>query len=285
MLRAAFLLCATCAAQTPLTITAVTNAADLRPGFPQRGSLASVFLTGLQGQGTIVSSQNPLPNQIDGISVSVNFVPAPIVSISFQPAVQQINFQVPWEGDRDPLYLEVFQNGNRAAFQGPYTNNGFELITENWSVLFVDATGHALVQHAADYSPVTPQNPAVRGEYLIAYGINLGPVTIQPQTGYASPANPPSVFYIGPLGTPYACHDYDEVLVGSSAAPAMFDGLSPGLVGVYQMNFQVPSTAPSGEVPLAIYREIDGVFGPSCNGPGPPITTKATSFSALISVQ
>lgn len=270
----------------PLTITAVTNAADLRPGFSQRGSLTSIFMTGLQGEGTVVSTaQNPRPYDVLGISVWVNFVPAPILSISFQPNVQQINIQIPWEGDRDPLYLEVFQGNNRAALQGPYTSNGFGLITENWSVLFVDATGHALVQHAADYSPVTPQNPAVRGEYLIVYGINLGPVTNQPATGYTSPADPPSVFYFGDLGSPFLCHLYDGVLLSSSGVSATYDGLAPGLVGIYQINFQVPSTAPSGDVTLAVYREVDQVFGGSCEGPGVPITTKATSFSALLAVQ
>ena len=42
-------------AQT-ITITAVTNSADFRPGFPQKGSLASIFTTGLQGAPGIYQS-------------------------------------------------------------------------------------------------------------------------------------------------------------------------------------------------------------------------------------
>jgi uncharacterized protein (TIGR03437 family) len=283
----AFFLCVSCAAQSPLTITGVANSADFKPGFSQRGSLSSIFLTGLQGTGTIINTQNPLPTQVLDIQVWVNFTLAPIVSIAFQNDIQQINIQVPWEGGRDPLYLEVFQGLRRASFEGPYTNTQFNL-AQNWSVFFVDVLGHAVIQHAADYSPVTPQNPAQAGEYLIAYGINLGPVTNVPKTGYAALTNPPSVFDTSTLTWGEGlCAVYDRIVIGSSAVTPTYDGLAPGLVGIYQINFQVPAALSSGETQLAVQRTLTGTFGPcqpSQPGFGQQFTTTVTSAPASISI-
>src|ERR1700676_1029921 len=83
-------------AQT-INIVAVTNSADFATGLPQKGSLASIFCTGLQGEPGIVSAtQYPLSNRVNDISVWINSVPAPILAIAFQDGYQQINVQVPW---------------------------------------------------------------------------------------------------------------------------------------------------------------------------------------------
>src|SRR5437868_4401498 len=148
------LLVCTCFAQGNIEIIAVTNSADFQPGLPQRGSLASIFCTGLQGTlGIVSATTHPLPYDLAGVSVWVNSVPAPILAVAFESGYQQINIQVPWELQRDPFSVDVFQNGLQAhtenASAGP-----------EWSVFFRDATGHAIVQHAADYSVVTSRNPA-----------------------------------------------------------------------------------------------------------------------------
>jgi uncharacterized protein (TIGR03437 family) len=282
----AFVLSLSSTAQMPLVITAVTNGADFRPGFSQRGSLTSVFLTGLDGVEGI-NNQISLSSDL-GIQVWVNFAPAPILSISSQNNIQHIDIQVPWEGGRDPLYVEVFQGGRRASFEGPYTNRGFTL-ADKFSVWFVDTTGRALVQHA-DHSAVTPQNPARPGEYLVAFGINLGPVTNVPATGHPSPTNPPSTFDPAAI-TGGVCSAYDTILVGSSLVSPTYDGLAPGLVGVYQVNFQVPASSSSGDgggatdVPLAIQRTmVVFPFGVCHPGAVQTITTTVISTPAPLAI-
>jgi uncharacterized protein (TIGR03437 family) len=283
----AFVLSLSSTAQMPLAITSVTNGADFRPGFSQRGSLTSVFLTGLDGvEGTVVDNQNPLTTDLLGIEVWVNFAPAPILSVSSHNNIQQIDIQIPWEGGRDPLYLEVFQGDRRASFEGPYTNLGFAA-KDNFSVWFVDATGRALVQHA-DHSDVTPLNPARPGEYLVAFGINLGPVTNVPATGYPAPANPQSILDPAAINGGI-CTAYDAVLVGSSMVSPTYDGLAPGLVGVYQVNFQVPASSSGGvgpaDVPLAIQRTtVVFPFGVCHPGAVQTITTTVTSARATLAV-
>lgn len=120
-----FVIALTCSAQSQLQITAVTNTADFQPGLPQKGSLASIFTTGLQStltdlRGSLGVAQNndrPLRNSFGGIEVWINFLRAPILAIAFENGYQQINVQVPWEGERGPLYVEVFQGDIRAHME------------------------------------------------------------------------------------------------------------------------------------------------------------------------
>jgi uncharacterized protein (TIGR03437 family) len=259
-----------------IAITAVTNSADYQPGLPQKGSLASIFVTGLQGtQGVITGTQYPLSNILNGISVWINFLPAPILAIAFENGYQQINVQVPWEGQRDPLYVEVFQNGIRAHTENTQST-GF-------SVFFSDANGYGIVQHAVDYSPVTAQNPAHAGEYLVAYGVNLGPINNTPPNGVPAPFDPLAASI--PPGTPEQgiCGMNDAVTIGSARSVPTYVGLAPGSVGVYQINFQVPSSAGIGDLPLAFIRTLTVyTFGP-CLGSGLG-NTSATNSSRTVSL-
>ncbi|HJT21772.1 MAG TPA: hypothetical protein VJ746_14945 [Nitrospira sp.] len=274
-------------AQAPLQITAVANSADFKSGMPQRGSVASIFLTGLDGPGgVIVNTQSPLLNQLLDFSVWINFSPAPILSVAFEDAFQQINVQVPWEGVRDPMFVEVIQGSRRATFQTPFKNAGFYDWTPapGWSVFFVDATGHAIMQHAADQTPVTPQRPAHGGENVIAYAINLGPVSSPPPTGSSAPPNVPSPFNPNGIG-PYVCDGADTLLIGAASVSPSYDGLAPGLVGVYQLKFTIPQ-GQTGDLMVSVRRDLT-IFplGAPCRSDQQHTTLSINSASALINVQ
>jgi uncharacterized protein (TIGR03437 family) len=82
----------------------------------------------------------------------------------------------------------------------------------------------------------------MRGEYLTIYCTGLGDVTNRPVSGAAAPANP--------LANTIAA---TSVSIGGVSAPAIFSGLSPGFVGLYQVNVQVPLNAPVGNaVPVVL---------------------------------
>ena len=238
-------------AQT-ITITAVTNSADFQPGFPQKGSLASIFTTGLQGAPGIYNAHPeyyPLSNVLNGVQVWINFLRAPILSIAFLDGYQQINVQVPWEGEREPLYVEVFQNGIRAHAEAAQA--------AEWSVFFADINGYAIAQHVSDYSPVTPQNPAHAGEYIVAYAINLAPVFPKQTTGFPAPAQPLAISYPPGGISEGICGGHDDVTVGPATAGASYVGLTPGTIGVYQINFQVPKDTEVGDLPLVFVRTLN----------------------------
>lgn len=112
-------------ADQSIQIVALTNGADFQLGLPQKGSLASIFCTGLQGSLGVVTAppQYPLPTEIVSgglsISVSINFTPAPILAIAFEQGYQQLNVQVPWEAPEEPLFVRVFQGSNSAYLVDP----------------------------------------------------------------------------------------------------------------------------------------------------------------------
>ncbi len=48
----------------------------------------------------------------------------------------------------------------------------------------------------------------------------------------------------------------DAVTVGSARSSTSYVGLTPGTVGVYQINFQVPQDAGVGDLPLVFVRTL-----------------------------
>ena len=80
------------------------------------------------------------------------------------------------------------------------------------------------------------------GEYISIYCTGLGDVTTRPPLGSATPADPLASTLVTPV-----------VTIGGAPATVSFSGLAPGFVGLYQVNVQVPATAPPGAaVPLVL---------------------------------
>jgi len=101
------------------------------------------------------------------------------------------------------------------------------------------ADGHVIAQHS-DFSLVTAQSPAKPGEYLIIYLGGLGPGDQTVTSGSTSPSSPLD-----------AVPDVTITVAGQSAT-VFFSGLTPGLVGLYQVNFQVPQNVSSGDLMLQV---------------------------------
>ncbi len=82
---------------------------------------------------------------------------------------------------------------------------------------------------------------AAKGDYVTIYCLGLGAVNNQPPTGTA--ALDASSTTLSPV----------SVLLNGGSVSASYAGLSPGSVGVYQVNLQIPDNAPTGNaVALAI---------------------------------
>jgi len=254
-----------------IKIVAVAQSADFQPGIANPGSLNSIFVTGLAGEpGIITATAYPLSNQLNGVSVSIDSYPAPILALALFNGNQQINVQVPWE-DSSPKVVAVTQNGIQAQTS--------DSAGTPWSVFFSAANGYGVIQHASDYSLVTPQNPAHPDEYLIAYAQNLGSVTNQPATGAPAPFNPLAESV---LGSPVGCDTSVSVRFGPNldfAASPSYMGLTPGAVGVYQVNFQLPTSMQAGDSQIALmwYQAGSAFFHCMNNG--------ITSRSVLLPIQ
>jgi uncharacterized protein (TIGR03437 family) len=270
-------------AQSPQSIT-VTSAASFQLGLPPPGSLATAFCTGFQVQGVIQATAYPLPRTLGGISITVGGAPAPILAVADVGGYQQINFEVPQEAlvnpDAKTWTVSANQNGSKitaqvAMFQSP--GDFFQI--GNYRGAF---------QRGIDFSLVTEQNPARAGEVLVGYLTGLPGTEPVVPTGEAAPFSPLAVV---PQPNGIVLVDQFAILLNgkvisnscstlNSPCPAsnlLFLGLTPGMVGVYQVNFVVPPSTVVGNVTVQLQRSRCAViFGANCGGLGELFLANAT---------
>jgi uncharacterized protein (TIGR03437 family) len=101
---------------------------------------------------------------------------------------------------------------------------------------------HVLVVTHADGSLVSKAAPAKAGEVLVAYAVGLGLTNPQVGTGQATSSPAPRTiasFAINYAFSPNAAPS--RGLISTSSPTPLFTGLSPGSVGLYQLNFILPS--------------------------------------------
>jgi len=185
---------------------------------------------GLNVSGVQTATGDPLPTELAGVSILVQGVPAPILAVAgLSSGMQQINFQVPFEANLRSAAANLVE----VRYQGASTFVVPQVVGPG---IFVLSDGTPAIQHAADYSLVTPDNPARSGETIIIYLTGLGPVLPSIASGIAA---------IGPARA--TC----SVFV-PTAGTLLYAGLTPGYVGLYQMNFQLADDLPSGSMDLFV---------------------------------
>ena len=100
--------------------------------------------------------------------------------------------------------------------------------------------GQIIAQHL-DGTLVSEASPAKPGTYVIFYLAGLGATDNPIEDGAASPSNPLAHPSVAPALT-----------LNGVTQPYQFAGLTPGIVGLYQINFLVPSTTADGDMLLVI---------------------------------
>jgi uncharacterized protein (TIGR03437 family) len=235
--------------RAPRFITAgVVNAASYVPGLVA-GSLATVFAAGVLDDEEIgVADRAPLPTSLRGVSVRVNGTPAPILAVANSNGQEQVNFQAPFEIAGRPTVSIVVARGAEVSAAGD-----IPVLDIQPGIFTIDGT-QAIVLHAADGTLVTSQKPLERNEDAVLYAEGLGRVAGRPATGAAAPVSPRAV----------ATADV-RLTLASLVCEISFAGLSPGLVGVYEVRFRVPANAPSGSQNLILSADI--VTGPTVRAP------------------
>jgi uncharacterized protein (TIGR03437 family) len=222
----------------------IVNGASFKAPLARCG-LATLFGTNLADT-PASATLLPLPTTLGGTQVLVNGIAAPLFYVS--PG--QINFQVPCEAPLNgAVGVYVASSGGNSPAQSPtiapYAPGVF---TYARTATAVDP----IIVHL-DNSLVTPDKPANPGEVLIVYATGVGNLNHLPVTGAASPASPLA-----------AAVDLPSVTVGSAAASVSFAGLTPGMVGLVQINTQLPSTFPAGSsLPLVV--SFAGAASPAVN--------------------
>jgi uncharacterized protein (TIGR03437 family) len=194
------------------------------------GMIVQIYGSNLASQVT-VSSTIPLTTSLNNTSVIIGGVEAPLFFVS--PG--QINAQVPFELQSGTSY-QVIVNANGA------------LSTPNPIQLAVDAPGIAafssggIIAEHGDGSLVTEAAPAAPGEFIMFFVSGMGLTTNQVASGHPSPGAPN-------LAQPT---DPPTLTLNGANVPVSFAGLTPTLVALYQVNFQVPANAPNGDLQLVL---------------------------------
>lgn len=215
-------------------------------GAPSPGSLISVYGAGLGLDELTQAGGLPLPTSLNGLSLLVNGAPAPLLAVTPWQINAQLpqtiapgaaTFQVRYASGTTtlPVSAEV-KVTSPANFVFPFTQN---------RLFYTQAAAfHAGTAVAADMD-----HPAAAGETLEIYGLGLGITDPVVDAGVASPNSPPA-----------RARQTPRVQIGGQDATVKFAGLTPGLVGVYQVNAMVPTGLKPGLATLAWMGSDGGVI-------------------------
>ncbi len=166
----------------------------------------------------------PLPMQSNGTSVLIGAYLAPLYTLSGG----QLDIQIPVELTPDRQYSILVSSGT--AFTLPDT-----LTTTDVS------PGLLYVAEHGDLTPISAGFPAQAGETILLYLVGMGAPNPAVPSGTAAPAAPSAAV----SNTPLVTFNGQNATVNSA-------GLTPGLVGLYQIAVQVPSGAPSGDASVTV---------------------------------
>jgi uncharacterized protein (TIGR03437 family) len=200
------------------------------------GSATTLGGLGLSDAAYGASLASPLPTLLGNARVTLDGVPAPLLSV----APGSITFQAPWEiQPGQPVTVQVVTNAGAPAESSaqaavtPAVDWPSLIPVQGRTSSLYDLGGGAIHQDWRGY--VTINRPALPGEVLHFYGTGFGPVQPAPATGAPASASPLAVVPNVPVCTSEP----------GGPATVKYLGLAPGLVGYYQMDVQLPAAFPT----------------------------------------
>jgi uncharacterized protein (TIGR03437 family) len=234
----------------------VVNAADYLQGAPVgQGSLAAFMGSGLADSTSPVSGSAPWPTSLVDRQIAVSYtILSPLSAVS----PTQINFQVPGGSPvgSDPVAVQLADTGELIAggtMLVAAVSPGLFTVTQN-------GTGQAAALNQDGVTLNGSSNPAPTGTVISLFGTGQGQVSPAVADGAAAPASPPAVTVAVPTTDATTCLATQPsicVAIGDVFGVVQFSGLAPNYVGLWQINVQIPSNAPTGNaVPVRVV--IDG---------------------------
>jgi uncharacterized protein (TIGR03437 family) len=210
------------------------------------GSMISIFGQDM-AEGTAAADRIPLPTQLAGVSVQVGDRWAPLYYVS--PG--QINAMIPFETSGTTAAVTVVtETGRQPA--GPAVT--LTLGAAAPRIFITNASGQgAILNGSRSYVLVDEKNPSQATDVLVIFCMGLGKVRGDLPSGLPSNGE--------------VAQEQVQATIGGRMAEVLFAGLSPGFVGLYQVNAVVPSGVTPGRAEVVL------------------ITATGASNKALISVQ
>ncbi|MDQ6677759.1 MAG: hypothetical protein M3Z09_10740 [Acidobacteriota bacterium] len=211
------------------------------------GAIASLFGSQLFGDTPASASSLPLTTTLSGVRVFVNNVAAPV----YYASSGQINFQVPQTTQAGPAQISVMYNGR----QGNIVTTAIQARAPRILRLGVGNYGIIVNQDGSFPMPVTPgynSHPAKIGDVLTIYAIGMGVTTPAVTDGAGAPASEPLA------RTPLPAVTFGGGFAGTPTQGQVFySGLTPGFVGLYQVNVSIPDGTPYGDA-IGLQFSVEG---------------------------
>lgn len=220
-------------AAPPPRLKTLVNAADRTPSVAP-GSLVSIFGENLSPV-NIATQELPLPTALGESCLTVNGLPVPMLFVS----PSQINAQLPFTLEGNATIV--------LRTPGGVSDNLNTVISPTAPGIFrselAGAEGElATVLRTGNGELVSLSNPIHRGDRIKIVLTGLGRTNPTIEAGVPAPASPLLAAAIPPT-----------VTIGGVGVGVRFAGLTPGQVGVYEIDAEIPGYAPIGlGVPLTI---------------------------------
>lgn len=213
---------------TQVAIESVVNLGSYTP------SLAAGSLVSISGRALATYERTapslPLPEQLGGSTVTWNGIPLPLLFVS----PYQIKAQLPYGVSGPGTLRLVNQAGSHDV--------DIEVAPAAPAIISIP-TGLRLVPAITDAisgTLVTRASPALPGSYITIFAVGLGGVGVSVPAGAQAPAG------ANPVAEPVI------VQIGDTSLVPDFAGLTPGHVGLYQINVRLPVGTPGGPKGLRI---------------------------------
>ncbi len=217
------------------TVNAADYSRDLAPG-----ALISVFGSNLSSS-PMAAPALPLPTALGGTSVELvgpdnTVYPCAVYYVS--PG--QVNAELPFGVAPGSYTLRV------KTAQGTSNGDSVALVARAPKFFTPDFSGKGNIL-AVDVTNkmITLENPSRAADYIVLYMNSMGEVTNAPGIGQAAPG----------LATGSDFSQLTEaptVLLNGVPATILFAGLTPGLVGLYQLNVRMPLVLFSGNLTFEV---------------------------------
>ena len=213
---------------------AIVNGASYASGTPVApGSLIAVFGSKL-AQGNTSASNLPLPTDLGGSSIVLAGRAAPLLFASDG----QVNAMIPFGTAVNTGQQLFVTHGTATSVPQTVTLSAVApgVFTKDGS-----GKGQGTIFLGNSRNLADAAHPAHSGDVVVIYCTGLGEVNPPVVTGTPAPAAPPAQTV-----------NQVKVTIGGLPATVQFSGLTPGLVGVYQVNAVVPAIKAGDQVPVVL---------------------------------
>ena len=231
------------AAQSLYAPRSVTPLTGSSLNFLAPGAFMTVYGTNLiPVDSLLVPSAYPLPQTLGGVSLTMNGRMLPITAVT----PWQVNAEIPMDIPLGSVTVAL------EFADGTSTPGVPARVIGSYPQQYTTSTGCAF--HGTTGILADGANPASPGEILTIYGFGLGVTNPPVAAGALTPLSP-----LFPLANNL------QINIGLypfyQQATVQFAGLSPGSLGLYQVNFQLPDATPPGDARVYWRTPESGITG------------------------